>query len=824
MALITLQLADDMLGNHMFIDTDENSGFSVKWINPFFCVGVTELAHTQELSVPATEHNSQLFNLDNVVIAYGWRRGCQCWLGYSGGEIKGKLYIKDFEKNRYNLLFVYGAELDDVLSLPIDNFWQPNNSILIDTPKLEDIVTDFGWMNYDELHGNGNFANGANILPVVNLGWMMDEAAQAANYSFLINGIAMQNVSEAQFNPYNYCVNLDTINAGTEYTLQLYNFEAYTAYGVMQHQALDSLSNPVPDSAVGITISQKTLTWMNYNYSNVFVFEATRPITIILQPSNSVALRVNSGGYPGCDDPYNDPRIAYPVRLDLNAGNFFQLFYVGDYQFNGIYGGTPFNYTMTIIDSVTTANVGDYIQLCDNLPDVSLLQLSMNYCLITSSYFTIDQESKVINIYNINDVIARRFSNGAKIGIEAQRKLINIGKLFRYIEGYSQHNLVRCKSADYVVENHRFSVDYPCDNDLLDNENIFGEITFNDGNMNSDGEAVFENIEVGSGNEINLKPQVGVFFANLNGGYSYHIQWVENNYGMSAGFSALTATASSIYITIKEALFEFLKRNPEDLVELGSRQWLIQEATWQDDATELKLVSADDALATAPKQPNYLWMRLSGYINLGSQLDEFPTIEYSLDNGVSWIGMEFHGSANAWQSDNINVDGIILLRGDNPNGLADANGHVSIFGSNTKFECGGDIGTLIDMAGGEDLTIPDYAFMMLFAGSQILSTPEMPSVHLGKYSYNATYSGCNYLYDVSVLPADYVPDYAYSYMFNYCPNVLDIEIHAETQGVDSFRNWLNNASSGGTIKCPVGLSLPNNSPSGVPSGWTRVNL
>ena len=549
MALITLQLADDRLGNHRFIDTDEDSGFSVKWINPFFCVGVTELAHTQELSVPATENNSKLFNLDNVIIAYGWRRGRQCWLGYSGGEIKGKLYIKDFEKNRYNLLFVYGAELDEILSLPIDNYWQPNNSILIDTPKLENIVTDFGWMNYDELHGNGNFANGANMLPVINLGWMMDQAATAAGYSFLINGISMQNVNDAQFNPYNYCINIDRIQSGTEYSLHFANWAADGGFNVANFQFFDENNNPVIPSAAGFSLQSNMLQGTSPGtFWPCYVFNALRPVTIVLRPDSNVCCIVNQHLIVGAPDTNLPPYIQIPAQFTLHAGDTITFVSINDYD--SYYQGfndpaTLFSYWFTVIDSMTTANIGDTIVLSQNLPDISLIQLAMNYCLMTSSYFVVDSNSNTINIYNINDVISRRFSNGAKIGVEAQRKLINVGKLFRYIDGYSQHNLVRCKSADYVVENQRFSVDYPCDNDLLDNENIFGEITFNDGNMNSDGEAVFENVEVGSGNEINLKPQVGVFFANLNGGYSYHIQWVENNYCMSEGFSALTATASS---------------------------------------------------------------------------------------------------------------------------------------------------------------------------------------------------------------------------------------------------------------------------------------
>lgn len=829
--MITLQL-QDINGKQLFLDTDENSKFSIRWTNPFFCVGVTNLSHTQDLSVPSTDNNSEILNMDNVAVAEGWRHGRRCWLGYSGGEIEGKLFLKNYDNLRYNLLFVYGSELDDVLSQPISNIWQPSETIVIKPPKLEDYIADFGWLNYNELYGDQSFSHGIEIMPAVNLGWLMDQASGNSGYRFFVDGNTLHNIPAPQYNPYNYALTLDSVNAGKTYDLYLEIFNSASSIYFGNHQCKDENHVNVPDSAAGLTVSQKTLWWLRPVVGNYYVFEAVRPITIILDYAPHIACRVNTGGYPGTDDPYNNPGIHYPVRLDLTAGMFFTFFATQDYQYDGVYGNTPFFYHFQIIDSETSADMGDSIRLSDNLPNVTLLQLAMNYCLMTSSYFEIDGVSKSINITTINNAISRRFSNGRIIHVETDERLISKGQLTRFIDGYSQHNIVRCDSASYVVDNQSFRVDYPCDNDLLDEENEIGVITYNDGNMTEEGEAVFQNIEIQANGGVNLKPLTGICYMNQSGnGYAYHIRWVDENYNMSRGLASLTSLASSILITLRENLVDFFKRNPEDIIDYASRFWLIKEETWQDDITQLTLVSTEGALSNAPAVPDYLRFRgdPGSKIQIISNYHDLPEFEYSTDGGVTWKSWHYIDSGDHRTFDTIYLDenDWLFVRGNNGQ-LNDGFYEFTQFGMGGKVYADGDCGTLIDMVGGEDIILPNFAFYQLFAQCHTLAqAPYVAASVMSRYCCARMYEDCENLAILPPLRATTFNVRCYYRMFHGCSSLSDIVMMTYVNYNPSdypLDEWLLDVSGTGKLTCDQSLALPVNSTSGLPSGWVRYDL
>lgn len=634
------------------IDVDAETGFSLKSSNPFFCVGVNELSHTQDFSVPATKKNNLIFNVDNSVIAEGWRRGRGCWLIYSAGEIDGRLFIKDYNKERYNLLFVWGEELDPNLSLPLDNIWEPAETLLMTTPKMKNIPNTFEWMNYSELYNDGTFTHGITMIPAVNLGWMMEEAANAAGYRIIINDDLPSNAPNS-YNPHNYGVTLDSVNAGTDYSLVLSGWSAAAMPEALNYQFYDSLSNPVPDNAAGVQLSQKILYWLVPSWGQYFVFEAIRPITIVIPASNNVAVRVNSGGYPGTTDPFNEPWIHHNVRLELNAGEYFTIFYTLDYQYNGIYGSTPFNFKMSVIDSMTEAQVGDTIRLADNLPDMSLLDLIRNYCLITSSYYIIDGVSKKILIYNINDVVANRFSRGRVINIDTGCDILDVASLRRYIDGYSQNNIIRCDSADYVAEIMRFTAHYRVDNDLLDNDSEFGVIGFNEGNRTAAGEAVFQNVEIGENNNVSLRPKLSICYVNNDGGTSYHLGWVEENYGMHNSMGLITENSTSIIMTIRESLSEYLKRAAEDLYYYAGCAFIAKDSTWKDNATQMTLVKVDNAMALAfsPAPPEPEYEDLSFIQGTGTQYIDtlyYPDAETEVEYVCEQVGVLNYANAQTF--------------------------------------------------------------------------------------------------------------------------------------------------------------------------------
>lgn len=795
MAVISLQLFTGQL-----IDVDTSTDFSLKSENPFFCVGITELSHTQDFSVPATQHNNQIFNVDNSVIMQGWRRGRDCWLGYSSGEIAGKLFIKDYNKERYNVLFIWGAELDDVLSQPIINYLQTGLSLsVVANPTLKDSINDFGWCNYSEVHFEPSFSDGLSLMPTVNLGWLMDSAATAAGYTIKMDGDTLNNNPYRQYNAYNYGININTANVGDRYHVYMSNWAA-TGLNAINYQTYDDSSNPVSDVAAGFQLTNVSL-WTNQPGLPVTgkCFRALRNIKIRLRPNNQVICMSINGIYLNTEGNGGQfPYIEYDTLLYLTAGQSVTFVNVADFDYYTwavSYDGydTPFNYDFEIIDSSTVANLGDSIDLDDNLPDYSLLELVRNWCLMTSSFFEIDAENKQIIIRSIEAVLAARISNKI-VDIDNNGRILDVGQLRRYIDGYSQHNLTRCNSADYVAEVNRFGADYPCDNDLLDDSSEFGTISFNDGNISPDGEAVFKNVEPLEGGGVSLRPAVGVFMFNTDGlgGHSYHLQYVENNYGMHNPMAAITTNGVSIVLTVREQLAKYLSHTYDEIYQYGGCMWIAKDYTWKDNATQFTLVKVDDAIAQAETPIDYLRFSGNGILYLRTTNYD-AEIEISLDgeNFSTWASSNF-GGYKYYNTLNL-TDGITYyMRGVN----ASMNGGQFIM-SGTIYAYG-DLGTLIDKVGGPDVQLASDAFRSLF-------------------------DGCSSLVFAPDIPAKTIPTNALVKTFTGCSSLIRISVGAESWNTSDANGWVDGVAASGTFTKKAGVAIPTGV-SGIPAGWTVVNV
>lgn len=599
--MIALQLFTGQL-----IDVDEETKFSLRSSNPFFCVGINELSHTQDFSVPATKNNNLIFNVDNSVIADGWRRGRDCWMSYSAGEIAGKLYIKDHNKGRYNIIFIWGAELDDILTQPVGNYLNSGLEIYIQGPKPKDFVTDFGWCNYNEVHADLSFSDGISLAPTVNLGWLMDTAAASAGYQILMDGASLASQSNG-YDAYNYGFTLDRCETGKDYRLELGGFAADVMQGAFTNfQLFDSGNNPVPLSAGGLSYTTRPLPT---NTAGVFIlcgcFVAIRQIRLRLAPDSGIVFLSVSGNTVSTEGNGGQfPYIEYDEYITISAGQMFTLINVADFDVNTWsvkwYGySTPLTYKLGVTDSIATASVGDYVQLDDNLPDKSLLDLVRDWCLITSSFFEVDAENKIINIYTIADVVRSGISSDITDIDNGERDILSVGELRRYIDGYSQHNYTLCESADYVSEVNRYRADYPCDNDLLDDDSDFGVIGFNDGNIAGDGEAVFDNFQPISGGGVEMKASCGIFFFDPDGGAAKHLMWVEQTSGMHTAMAGITSQAVSIVLTVRETMMQYLSHRSTELLQYGGCLWVAKSYTWQDNATQMELVKVDSVLAAA---------------------------------------------------------------------------------------------------------------------------------------------------------------------------------------------------------------------------------
>ena len=108
----------------------------------------------------------------------------------------------------------------------------------------------------------------------------------------------------------------------------------------------------------------------------------------------------------------------------------------------------------------------------------------------------------------------------------------------------------------------------------------------------------------------------------------------------------------------------------------------------------------------------------------------------------------------------------------------------------------------------------------------LIAAPVLPATTLGYQCYNAMFKGCTSLTIAPVLPATHIESYSYGEMFNGCTSLNYVEVYAEDLGTwdAGFDNWLRNVSPTGTFKKSANMTLFPSGASGIPSGWTVIDV
>lgn len=120
-------------------------------------------------------------------------------------------------------------------------------------------------------------------------------------------------------------------------------------------------------------------------------------------------------------------------------------------------------------------------------------------------------------------------------------------------------------------------------------------------------------------------------------------------------------------------------------------------------------------------------------------------------------------------------------------------------------------------------TLVSNCYQYMFKGCTSLTTaPELPATTLAEYCYFYMFSGCTSLTTAPELPATTLAGYCYQSMFSGCTSLTSVTIYATSTAYNSFNSWLDNVAPSGTVYNNGLVSLPKNSASGVPSGWTEI--
>ena len=123
-------------------------------------------------------------------------------------------------------------------------------------------------------------------------------------------------------------------------------------------------------------------------------------------------------------------------------------------------------------------------------------------------------------------------------------------------------------------------------------------------------------------------------------------------------------------------------------------------------------------------------------------------------------------------------------------------------------------------------TLADNCYRELFSNCQILTqAPALPATTLKSYCYTEMFRYCYELKQAPELPAKVLVDGCYKYMFQDSSSLNYVKCLAtDNISTSTISSWLSGVSSTGTFEKPTKAKYLNNSGSGIPSGWTVVNL
>ena len=206
------------------------------------------------------------------------------------------------------------------------------------------------------------------------------------------------------------------------------------------------------------------------------------------------------------------------------------------------------------------------------------------------------------------------------------------------------------------------------------------------------------------------------------------------------------------------------------------------------------------------------------YISANDSWLSTVNLEYSFDK-VNWT--RFNSGFNA------PADGYIYLR--NNSGTFCTSEYNNVFYLNFNCSLGGDIRTLFNYTDVDSVTkIPDYGFCNPFADfgysfTDISNLSFRGITEIGNEGLRGAFSGSGFketkgvdLRDVTTL-GEGALNYLYSINSNlkevYAPNVSIWDTN-KTSG------WLSSVASTGVLYKPSTLTIPTDSESGIPSGWT----
>ena len=167
---------------------------------------------------------------------------------------------------------------------------------------------------------------------------------------------------------------------------------------------------------------------------------------------------------------------------------------------------------------------------------------------------------------------------------------------------------------------------------------------------------------------------------------------------------------------------------------------------------------------------------ISWYTTDSSSPEKKRTIEYSLDNGLTWTSITSDNGPSR-PIINVNAGDSVQFRGNNMTYRGNNGYHRNSFsGTTAGFKAKGNIMSLIDSTGftALDTFVSAYTFGVLFEDCPNLTDASeliLPATTLADYCYQYMFRGCTSLTTAPELPATTLAESCYQYMFGGCTSL-----------------------------------------------------
>ena len=124
-------------------------------------------------------------------------------------------------------------------------------------------------------------------------------------------------------------------------------------------------------------------------------------------------------------------------------------------------------------------------------------------------------------------------------------------------------------------------------------------------------------------------------------------------------------------------------------------------------------------------------------------------------------------------------------------------------------------------------TLNYRCYQGMFKGCTGLTTaPELPATTLAESCYNSMFKDCTGLTAAPELPATELTYYCYQKMFSGCTNLASVTCKAtDISASDCTTDWLKDVAATGTFTpADNTVAWVKDSPNGIPTGWTKVDV